>query len=168
VATSENRFHDPEGDAIQRREIPTADPPKVSKGYWDSVIRRLKLLNNDQVLKLAFPPDTQVEGFRSSIHWAGARAGRRLSAVTRGSCVYIRDVEPRERKRYRRPRDTISCEACGGLIEHPRSRQVVHGGGKKKSVCQRARLYAKRHGAKVAVGAVSSRAGLCETRVDRD
>jgi hypothetical protein len=148
VETPENKFLDPEGDAITRREIPTADPPKVSKGYWDSVVRRLKLLTPDQALKLAFPPDTQVESLRSSIHWAGTRAGRKLGVTMRGSCVYVWDTGvSRGRKRYRPPRDPITCEACGLVIERPSHNQVVHAGiGNKKSDCQKALRYAKRHG----------------------
>ena len=71
METSENKFLDPEGDAITQRDIPPAGPPKVSKGYWDSVVRRLKLLEDDQVLRLVFPPATQVESLKLSIHWAG-------------------------------------------------------------------------------------------------
>jgi hypothetical protein len=148
VETPENKFLDPEGDAITRREIPTADPPKVSKGYWDSVVHRLKLLAHDQVLKLIFPPDTQVESLRSSIHWAGTRAGRKLGVTMRGSCIYVWDTGvSRERRRYRPPRKAISCAACGKVIERPRSKQLVHAGiGNKKSDCQKALRYAKRHG----------------------
>jgi len=79
-------------------EILTAGPPKVSKGYWDSVVGRLKLLN-DQVLRLMFPPDTQVESFRSSIPYVWD------TGVSRG------------RKRYRPHRDPIRCEVCGLVIE---------------------------------------------------
>jgi hypothetical protein len=148
VETPENKFLDPEGDAITRPEIPTAHPPKVSKGYWDSVVRRLKLLEDDQVLRLVFPPDTQVESLRSSIHWAGTRAGRKLGVATRGSCVYVWDTGvSRGRRRYRPPRKAIPCAACGKLIERPRSKQLVHAGlGDKKSDCQKALRYAKRHG----------------------
>ena len=92
METSENKFLDPEGDAITLREIPPADPPKVSKGYWNSVVRRVRLLEHGQVLRLILPPDTQVEGFRSSVYWAGTRAGRKLGVATRGSCVYVWDL----------------------------------------------------------------------------
>jgi hypothetical protein len=148
VETPENKFLDPEGNAITRREIPTAGPPKVSKGYWDSVVRRLKLLAHDQVLRLIFPPDTQVESLRSSIHWAGTRAGRKLGVTMRGSCIYVWDTGvSRERKRYHPPRKAIRCAACGKLIERPRPKQLVHAGiGNKKSDCQKALRHAKRHG----------------------
>lgn len=148
METPDTKFLDPEGDAITRREIPTAHPPRVSKGYWDSVVRRLKLLEDDQVLRLVFPPDTQVESLRSSIHWAGTRAGRKPGVATRGACVYVWDLDtPREPKRYRPPRKAITCAACGKVIERPRFKQLVHAGiGNKKSACQKALRYAKRHG----------------------
>ena len=147
METSESKFLDPERLAIGHHEIPGAEPPRVSKGYWDAVVKSLDLLDGDQVWKIPFPPDTQVEGMRSSIHWAGARAGRKLGVLTRGSCVYVWDTHiERERKRYRPPREPFTCPACGDLIENPRFKQVAHGAGKRKSNCQKALLYAKRHG----------------------
>jgi hypothetical protein len=148
VRKPEHSFADPAGTAIKRWKIPPADPPKLSKGYWDSVVRRLDLLGDDEAWELPFPANQQTSGLRSSIHMAGARAGRRLRVAIRGAYVYVWDAgSPRERKRYRPPLDPIFCEACGKLIKQPRAGQVVHAGvGTKKSDCQKARLYAKRHG----------------------
>ena len=55
-------------------EIPPR-PPRLRKGYWDSVIRDVLPLKEDEALKLPFSEGCFTEGMESSPRKAARRAG---------------------------------------------------------------------------------------------
>lgn len=135
---------------IQRIEIPPRRPPNVNKGYWDAVVRRLALLHEDEALRISFPGDQVTSSMKSSLFTAASRAGRRVTVLVRGACLYAWISGEREPKRYVPPRPSFSCEVCGREIVPSKSgasRQFVCGliGG-RASRCQRVRRYARQKG----------------------
>ena len=69
-------------------EIPPR-PPRLRKGYWDSVIRDVLPLKEDEALKLPFSEGCSTEGMESSARKAARRAGIRISVAVRGTTMYL-------------------------------------------------------------------------------
>lgn len=148
------RVPEPEGCAVLRSEIPPPAPPDVDKGYWDAVVRRLGLLHEDEALRISFPGDEVTSSMKSSLFTAAGRAGRRVTILVRGACLYAWISGEREPKRYLPPRPSFPCEVCGRDIIPPKSgasRQYVCGlVAGRASRCQGVRRYAREKGVTIA------------------
>ena len=114
-------YREPEGDVILRTEIPPPCPPNVDKGYWDAMVRRLAILHEDEALRISFPGDQVTSSMKSSLFTAAGRAGRRVTILVRGACLYAWLCGEREPKRYLPPRPSFPCEVCGREIIPPKS-----------------------------------------------
>lgn len=139
---------------IDRSAIPAARAPNVEKGYWDSKINHMVLLEGTAVMRLSSPGYECISSMRSSIHAAAARAGLRVRVKIRGSCIYAWIVGERDEGRTHPPRAPIHCGVCGREIARPNtgaSKQFVcAGNGRQKSDCQKVRRYSQKHGISIA------------------
>lgn len=142
-------YPEPEERVIDRSAIPTIDAPVIAKGYWDSAIQHLGLLDHDQALEISLHGYQCAASMRSSFHAAAARAGLRISVFIRGSCIYAWIVGARVGSQTRLQRGPIHCEVCGREIIRPKtggSKQFVcAGNGLLKSTCQKIRRYSQIH-----------------------
>jgi hypothetical protein len=141
---------EPEGEAVLRSEIPPPCPPNVQKGFWDAVVRRLALLNDQEALKIAFPGDQITNSMKSSLFTAAGRAGLRVKIIVRAACVYTWITGVRNPKRRRPPRKPFPCEVCGKPVIPPKTGASVHyvcrPTGSQRSWCYRVRALARKRG----------------------
>lgn len=63
---------EPEYEVLDETQVPLADV-RVPRGYWDSIMRSLDLLENGQWMRIELPPGYHHHG--GSIHYAAKRAG---------------------------------------------------------------------------------------------
>ena len=130
---------------IERSQIPASLPLHHDKGYWDSVIQRLKHAPKDQVLEIAGRSSTSV---KSSLHRAATRLGKRVEILIREPRVYVWITGDLPQAAHS-PRLPIKCPVCGKTIARPKyggSKQIVHAGrGRKKSECQKIWRYKQAH-----------------------
>ena len=93
-----------------RTEIPPACPPNVDKGYWDAVVCRLALLAETEALRIAFRGDQITSSMKSSLFTAASRAGRKVTILVRGACLFAwlsvnarrSDITRRDRRSFAR------------------------------------------------------------------
>ncbi len=139
---------------IDRSAIPAARALNVEKGYWDSKIQHMVLLEGAEAMQVSSPGYECISSMRSAIHAAAARAGLRVHVEIRGLCIYAWIVGERDEGRTHPPRAPIHCEVCGREIVRPNtggSKQFVCGGtGRQKSDCQKVRRYSRKHGISIA------------------
>lgn len=147
-------FPEPRRRVVKKSDIPVAQPMNLPKGYWDSAVKHMMLLRDDEALEISAPYAAQLVSMRSAINAAAARAGIRITVLARGSRMYVWISGKRPRKWGRPPREPVRCQVCGRTIIRPRtggSRQYVCAGiGNRKSLCQRIRRYSQEHGISVA------------------
>ncbi len=138
--------NEPEGKVILRSQIPPAYSPNVEKGYWDAVVRRLALLTNEEALQLSLAGERITMSMKSSLATAAGRAGRRVTILVRGDCVYAWISGECEKRRHRPPRPSFNCEVCGRVIVPPKSGasiQYVCSGAGPRNWCRRVRRFAQ-------------------------
>jgi hypothetical protein len=139
---------------IDRSAIPAARALNVEKGYWDSKIQHMVLLEGAEAMQVSSPGYECISSMRSAIHAAAARASLRVRVKIRGSCIYAWIVGERDQGPTHQPRAPIHCEVCGREIVRPNtggSKQFVCAGdGRQKSYCQKVRRYSQKHGISIA------------------
>lgn len=154
VRNASRSFPEPKRRVVKKSDVPAAQPMNLPKGYWDSALRHMMLLRDDEALEISAPYAAQLVSMRSAINAAAARAGLRITVLARSSRMYVWIFGKRPRKRGRPPREPVRCQVCGRTIIRPRtggSRQYVCAGiGNRKSLCQRIRRYSQEHGISVA------------------
>lgn len=131
---------DPEIDVVKYGDIPRVRPLQVCAGFWDSQVRRMAILERDEVLRIHVPRGAAAAGMKSSIVSAGARAGVRVSVAVRADAVYAWPSGRREAKHSVTDRQPIVCLVCRAIVKRPRcggSRQFVCAGTvRRRSRCQ--------------------------------
>lgn len=140
---------EPERSVVDLSEIEAVHEPRIAKGYWDSAVRHLSLLNSGQALKFMFNNGQVPSGIRSSIYSAATRANVRVGVKVSGSIVYMWKVGTRQASSAAAPRPPIRCKVCGKPINRRpgASRQCVCAGDNgQKSKCQKTWRYAREHG----------------------
>lgn len=138
---------EPVRDIVDESEIDAVAAPRLSKGYWISIVEHADLLLPHKVLRLFFRTGRVPRGAEASIHNAAKQAGVPVSIHVRGALIYIRKLGLRT-KRPEQSQSEIRCEVCGKLIKPNPGvrRQFVHAGKQgKKSECQKTRRYAVEH-----------------------
>jgi hypothetical protein len=139
-------------ETVRIPDIPEADAKGMPKGFWDSVVRRLRLLHPGEALHLPIS-DWRALGVRSSVCVAGAKEGLRITTVYRPDGVYLWISGRRVPRGARPKRKPYPCVVCGSTVEPGwtgNAGMYCRGRHGVQSACKRIAEYARYHGVTIA------------------